>query len=120
MQAGADQNPDPAGNPTPVAIRIYQLASPVAFDRADIFALIDRQAETLGADCLASDEVIVAPGEQRTITHELKPGTRFIGAIALFRAIDQARWRVDALAAPHGPTPLTLVTHDTQLTISTK
>ncbi len=120
IQGGADQNPDPAGHPTPVAVHIYELASPAAFDRADIFALIDRQAETLGGDCLASEEVIVAPGEQRIVMHELNPGTRSIGAIALFRAIDQAKWRVDASAAPHGQTPLTLVTHDTHLTITSK
>ena len=48
IQAGRDQNPDPSGQPTAVAIRIYQLASPDSFNRADVFALIDRQAETLG------------------------------------------------------------------------
>ena len=120
IQAGADQNPDPGGHPAPVAIRIYELTATPAFERADVFALIDRQAETLGADYVASDEVIVAPGEQRTIMRELKPNTRFIGVIALFRAIDQASWRVDVPAAPHGPTKLTLETHDTKLTISRK
>lgn len=60
IQTGPDQNPDSAGHPAPVAIRIYQLASLAAFSRADVFALIDRQAETLGADYLASDEVVVA------------------------------------------------------------
>jgi type VI secretion system protein VasD len=120
IQAGADQNPDTAGHPAPVAIRFYELAFPAAFDRADVFALIDRPAETLGADYVASDEVIVAPGEHRTITRALKPNTRFIGVIALFRAIDQASWRVDVPSASHGPTLLTLATQGTQLTVSTK
>ena len=120
IEAGSDQNPDPAGQAAPVAIRIYQLASLGAFSRADVFALIDRQAETLGADYLASDEVLVAPGERQQMTRDLKPNTRFIGAIALFRAIDQATWRVDVAAAATGPTPLTVATHGNQLTASTK
>jgi type VI secretion system protein VasD len=120
IEAGADQNPDPAGHAAPVAIRIYQLASLGAFSRADVFALIDHQAETLGADYLASDEVIVAPGERQKMSRDLKPNTRFIGAIALFRAIDEATWRIDEPAAASGPTSLTLVTHGTQLTASTK
>ena len=120
IEAGPDQNPDPAGHAEPIAIRIYQLASLGAFSRADVFALIDRQAETLGADYLASDEVLVAPGERQQMTRDLKPNTRFIGAIALFRAIDQATWRVDVAAAATGPTPLTVATHGNQLTASTK
>jgi type VI secretion system protein VasD len=120
IKAEADQNPDPAGHPTPVAIRIYELTATAAFERADVFALIDRQAETLGADYVASDEAIVAPGEKRSITRELKPNTHFIGVIALFREIDQATWRVDVPAAPHGPTKLTLETHGTKLHISNK
>ena len=118
IDAGPDQNPDPAGQPAPVAVRIYQLAALGAFSRTDVFALIDRQAEALGADCLASDEVIVAPGDHQAMMRELKPDTRFIGAIALFRAIDQATWRVDVPAAPSGPTRLTLATHGTILTAS--
>ena len=120
IEAGFDQNPDPAGHPVPVAFRVYQLASLGAFDRADVFALIDRQAETLGADCLASEEIIVAPGEKQTITRDLKPNTRFIGAVALFRAIDQAVWRVDAPAAPNGPTRLTLTTQGTKFSVATQ
>jgi type VI secretion system protein VasD len=118
IQAGAEQNPDPAGRPTPVAIRIYQLALLSAFNRADIFGLIDRQADTLGTDCLASDEMIVTPGERRTATLDLKPNTRFIGAAALFRAFDQATWRVAGPAALSGLTHLTLVTSGTRLIAS--
>jgi type VI secretion system protein VasD len=120
IQAGLDQNPDPAGHAAPVATRIYQLASLGAFSRADVFALIDQQAETLGADCLTSDEIIVTPGERQTMTRDLKPNTRFIGAIALFRAIDQAVWRVDVPAAASGTTQMTLATHTIQLIASTK
>jgi type VI secretion system protein VasD len=120
IAAGSDQNPDPAGQPAPVAIRIYELASPGAFEQTDVFALIDRQTDTLGADYLGSQEVIVAPGQQQTLIRDLKSNTRFIGAIALFRAIDQATWRVDVPAAPSGPTRMTLATRSVKLFVSTK
>ena len=118
IHAGANQNPDPAGRPTPVAIRIYQLAALGAFERADVYTLMDREAEALGADRLASDEIIVAQGATHTQVMDLKPNTRFIGAVALFRAIDRATWRVHVPAAPNGPTRLTLVTSGLQLTVS--
>jgi type VI secretion system protein VasD len=118
IHAAGDQNPNPAGQPTAVAIRIYQLASLGNFTRADVFALIDRQSETFGADLLGVDEFVVAPGETQQITRELKAGTRFIGAVALFRQIDRATWRVQAPAAASGPTRLTLATVGLQLTAS--
>jgi type VI secretion system protein VasD len=118
IQAGRDQNPDPSGQSTAVAIRIYQLASADSFNRADVFALIDRPAETLGADGLGSDEFLLAPGERRQITRDLKPGTRVVGAIALFRQIDQATWRVSAPAEASGATRLVLSTAGLKLTVS--
>jgi type VI secretion system protein VasD len=117
IRAARDQNPDPAGQPTAMAFRIYQLASLGGFTRADVFALIERQAESLGADDLGSDEFVLAPGETRQISRDLKPGTRFIGAVALFREIDQATWRVHIPAASSGPTRLTLATMGLQLTV---
>jgi type VI secretion system protein VasD len=108
--AGADQNPDASGHATPVAIRVYQLADANAFERADVFALTEREAATLGAAGLGMTEIVVAPGEQHTVASDLKPGTAVIGIAVLFRDIDHAVWRVDAAAAPHGPVRLTLRT----------
>jgi len=107
---GADQNPDPAGQPAPMAIRLYQLASDAAFARADVFALIDREAAILGADDLGSEEIVIAPGERRTVAHPLKPGARILGVVALFRDIDRTMWRAQAPLAEHGPTHLVLKT----------
>lgn len=108
--AGADQNPDPSGHAAPVAIRIYDLAETGAFERADVFALADHDAATLGADNLGATEVLLAPGEQRVVTQDLKPGVAFVGVAVLFRDIDRATWRVQAPVAAHGPTKLVLHT----------
>ena len=99
---GADQNPDASGRPATVAVRLFQLSN-AAFERGDVFALTEREQQTLGADGLGSDEFVIKPGETRTITRELKPGAQFIGTAVLFRDLDRARWRGVAPVAASGP-----------------
>lgn len=110
VSAGADQNPDEAGRPTAVAVRLYQLAATGKFERADVFALTEREAETLGAETLASEEFVVASGESRTIARELKRDTQFVGVAVLFRDIDHATWKASASVRSNGPTRLALRT----------
>jgi type VI secretion system protein VasD len=99
----ADQNPDASGQGATVAVRLFQLKSNGAFERADVFALTEREQQTLGTESLGSEEFVLKPGESRTITRELKPGAQFIGTAVLFRDIDRARWRGIAPVAASGP-----------------
>jgi type VI secretion system protein VasD len=108
IDAGKDQNPEPDGTPAPVAVHVYQLTATGKFERADVFALIDREKATLGPEGLASEEVVVTPGEQRTLKRELMKGVQFIGVTVLFRDIDHATWRVMTQVPDNGPIPLTL------------
>jgi type VI secretion system protein VasD len=108
--AGADQNPDGAGKPAPVAIHLYQLGATAKFERADVFAITEREAATLGSDVLGSEAFVLSPGETRTIGRDLKPTTQFIGIVVLFRDIDRATWRGIAKVEPHGPSALKLTT----------
>ena len=48
MIGSAEQNPDAAGKPAPVAVRIYQLTQTAKFERADVFALTEHEQQTLG------------------------------------------------------------------------
>lgn len=105
---GADQNPDASGQGATVAVRLFQLKSNAAFERADVFAVTEREQQTLGTDGLGSEEFVIKPGETRTITRELKPGAQFIGTAVLFRDVDQARWRGIAPVAASGPSRRTL------------
>ena len=100
---GADQNPDASGQGATVAVRLFQLKSNAGFERADVFALTEREQQTLGTEGLGSEEFVIKPGESRTITRELKPGAQFIGTAVLFRDIDRARWRGIAPVAASGP-----------------
>ena len=105
---GADQNPDASGQGATVAVRLFQLKSNAGFKRADVFALTEREQQTLGTEGLGSEEFVIKPGESRTITRELKPGAQFIGTAVLFRDIDRARWRGIAPVAASGPSRRTL------------
>jgi type VI secretion system protein VasD len=102
LNAGADQNPDPAGHPSSVAVHLYMLADLGKFQSADVFALTEREQQTLGADGLGSEQFVLAPRETRTITRELKPGVRYIGIAVMFRDIDRAQWRATSSVAATG------------------
>ena len=102
LVAGADQNPDPSGRPSSVAIRLFMLSDIGKFAAADVFGLTEREQQTLGSDGLGSEQFVLAPREIRTITRDLKPGVRFIGVAVLFRDIDHAQWRSTSPVAPAG------------------
>ncbi len=108
MIGGADQNPNPEGHPVPVAVRLFELGGTAKFERADVFALTEREQQTLGEESLGSEELLLSPGETRTVTRELKKGVQFIGIAVLFRDIDHSRWRAVAPVAASGPTRLAL------------
>jgi len=102
VSAAADVNPDATGRPSPVVVRIYQLKEDVAFRNADFFAIYDKESETLGADLLAREEFVLAPGDERKVEFGVQPGARFIGVAAAFRDIRNARWRAIAGAPSKG------------------
>jgi type VI secretion system protein VasD len=110
IKAGPDQNPDGAGRPAPVAVRLFYLNASAKFERADVFALTERERATLGEDSAGSEEFVVRPGETRTIDRVPKTGVQILGVAVLFRDIDHATWRIMAPVAASGPTKLVLST----------
>ena len=105
---GADQNPGTSGQSTPVAVRLFQLNDPAKFERSDVFALTEREQQTLGSESQGSEEFVLRPGETRTLPRELQKGVQFVGIAVLFRDIDQAHWRAVSPVAASGPSKLTL------------
>ena len=105
VEGGAEQNPDASGRPSPVALQVYLLNATAKFERADVFALTERERDTLGADSAGSEQFVIAPGEKRTIVREPRAGVQAIGIVALFRDVDSgARWRAVVPIATSGPT----------------
>ncbi|WNW12462.1 type VI secretion system lipoprotein TssJ [Pseudomonas sp. DTU_2021_1001937_2_SI_NGA_ILE_001] len=93
LHASAALNPGATGQPAPVRVRIFELKNAAAFSRADYFALAERAAQTLGPDLVDQDEVLLRPGETRSVVRPLNPATRHVGLVVGYREIDRARWR---------------------------
>ena len=94
LAASADTNPDATGRPSPVVVRVYQLRTDGAFAGADFFALFDDDQKVLGPELISRDEFVLAPAERRTMDVTLSGETRYVGAVAAFRDIRNAQWRV--------------------------
>jgi len=90
----SDLNPDASGRPSPVVVRLYQLKGDDAFAGAEFFGLFDDEQRALGAELLTRSEVVVSPSERRTLNLTVAPDAHFVGALAAFRDIRNAQWRV--------------------------
>ena len=86
-------NPDRAGRPSPIVVRVYELKSVAAFNGADFFALFDNEQATLSGELVGREEFQLQPAETRQYLRQLQPDTKFIGVVAAFRDLEQARWR---------------------------
>ena len=93
MAAAIDVNPDIYGNPSPIVVRLYQLAAATAFSNADFFQLYDDDAAVLGNDLVSRSEHSLVPGEIVKVSKTLPAHVRFLGATAAYQAIETASWR---------------------------
>lgn len=108
IRAGMDINPNTMGMPVSVAVRLYSLTGRSRFEAADVFSLMQREAQVLGPESLGVEEVLLRPGETRKVMLTPKPGVRSIGIAVMFSDIDRAQWRVVAPIAESGLTKLAL------------
>jgi type VI secretion system protein VasD len=86
-------NPDFGGRPSPVVVRVYQLRSLDVFKSADFFSIYDNDVATLGQTFVRRGEFEMQPGAKLDYVEEIDPATKYIGVLAAFRDLDNARWR---------------------------
>jgi type VI secretion system protein VasD len=94
IAVSADVNPDSSGRPSPVVVRVYQLRTDAAFNGADFFTLFNDDQKVLGPELISRDEFTLGPSDQKMLDVSVSDETRFLGAIAAFRDIRNAQWRV--------------------------
>ena len=101
-------NPDHAGRPSPVVVRVYELKTTAAFDSADFFTLYGKEQATLGGDLNAKNEFMLKPGDSRSVEQTVQPGTKFVAVVAAYRDIERSRWRASAPVPPNQTTLMTV------------
>ncbi len=93
IEASPELNPDSRGRASPVVVRVYRLRSPGSFQRADFFALYHNEMSSIGQSLISLDEFEIQPGEKRDYNMEVDVETKYLGVIAAFRDLGNARWR---------------------------
>jgi type VI secretion system protein VasD len=94
VAAGADINPDSAGRPSPLVLRIYQLKSEAKFSEADFFDLFDKDSQVLGPDLISREELTLDPGETRELRIDVSDDAKAVGVLAAYRDLRNSQWRV--------------------------
>lgn len=94
IEATQNVNPDQRGRPSPVAVKLFELKSLTAFERADFFSLFDRERETLGPELVGRDEMVIRPGDRVVQERKLAPEVRFIGILVGYRDLERSQWRL--------------------------
>ncbi|MDP4537676.1 type VI secretion system lipoprotein TssJ [Alkalimonas collagenimarina] len=97
-----DLNPDQNERPSPVIVKVYELASKTVFENQDFFALYDDPSAVLRTDLLKKDEFVFEPGQSSESRMELHPATKAVGVIVAYRDIENARWRAVVDVKPTG------------------
>ncbi len=106
IAASADVNKTSAGQGAPVVIRVYQLSSTSAFEKAEFFRLLNGDTATLGADLLKRDEYLLPPGGAKEATLTLNDQVHAIGVFAAFREFQKMTWRGTVTPPPHKTTTI--------------
>jgi len=104
INVDSNVNPDRAGRPSPIVVRIYELKATAAFNGADFFSLFEKEQETLSGELVGREEFQLQPGETRQYRRQLQPETKFVGVVGAFRDLEQARWR-QAVPVPSKSSP---------------
>lgn len=99
-QGAAGMNPGPDGQDRPLTLTVVQMKGTGAFDGADFYALQNPQA-ALGADFVAAQQLVVAPGGSAAATVAIQTGVTAIGIVAGFRDPGGKVFRLKT-AAPSG------------------
>lgn len=93
LYASGNLNPNENGNPRPVVVRLYQLASDLKLSNARYDDVLNKADETLGKDIIKVDEVTVFPNDHYTVKFERMKDAAFLGGVALVHEPRGQSWK---------------------------
>jgi type VI secretion system protein VasD len=117
IESATDINSDNDGKASPVMLRVYELREQSNFNAADFFALFDKEQSTLAGDLVRKQELLLKPGDNKTLTIEPETDVRTLGFFAAFRQLDTAQWRASSGVVPHQTQTLIIKLKNNQLTV---
>ena len=94
LTASKDVNPDSRGRPSPIQITLFELRSSNQFEGSDFFTLQGDAQAALGKELLDTEQIILKPGESRTIRRPGNVDARVIGVVAGYRNLENSNWRL--------------------------
>ncbi|MBY4693043.1 type VI secretion system lipoprotein TssJ [Burkholderia latens] len=78
-------NPDDAGRPTSVAVRVYQLKDRKMFDGASYDDLLKNDRAVLAQDLQTSMASVLNPGASASLTQPMQADTKYVATVAFYR-----------------------------------
>ncbi|HZO20860.1 MAG TPA: type VI secretion system lipoprotein TssJ [Steroidobacteraceae bacterium] len=97
---GPALNPNTEGRPSPVVVRVFDLAASRNFEGADYQALFEQPNDLLKQDVVAQEELLLRPGDIQERSRTLSPQVHALGIAAAFRDLDRAVWRLTVPLKP--------------------
>lgn len=91
--AAKNLNPDMETRPSPVVVKVFELASRGPIETADFFSLYSDYEQILGPELLNKEELVFNPGQKLSYQRELNRNTRFIAVLVAYQDIENSRWR---------------------------
>lgn len=92
LNASSDLNPDHVDRPSPLVIKVIEISSITSFENAEFFDLYNNAKSTLGSDFIAEEELILRPGDKKTIKLKLDVKGQYLAVIGAYQNIDEANW----------------------------
>ncbi|WP_233411904.1 type VI secretion system lipoprotein TssJ [Paraburkholderia kururiensis] len=78
-------NPDDAGRPTSVAVRVYQLKDRKLFDGASYEDLLKNDRTVLAQDLQAGMASVLNPGASASLMQPMQADTKYVAIVAFYR-----------------------------------
>lgn len=118
LSAAARVNVDARGRATPVVVRTYVLKNASAFEAADFFSLYERDQQVLAEAVISREEVVLKPGETRTLDVREAEGGKVVAVLAAFREVDRAVWRASAPIVANRTNRIAVSLQDNRVTVA--
>ena len=120
LTASSDVNPNIAGSPSPIFVRLYELKANTAFVTAGFFALWDEEDKALGKDLESRQQVVLSPGQQAKVEREFADGSAFLGVAAAYQDVQNAIWRAIQPIPAHETTTIQIDVGRTAVVLTVK